>query len=202
MRKILIINGHPDPESFNQAIAHTYRKTATRHSAATEYLALGNLSFDPNLRYGYRKRSHLEPDLLQAIEKIQWSDHMVWIHPLWWWSYPAVMKGFIDRVFLPGIAYTVNERHELSGLLHGRSARIICTSDMTEATYAREYGNTSFTQLQKGTLELCGIAPVKTTFIGPVVESDEHQRNVWLAQVAAIAADEAGQTAPLAMPHE
>ncbi|SFC64082.1 Putative NADPH-quinone reductase (modulator of drug activity B) [Parapedobacter composti] len=202
MRKILIINGHPDPESFNRAIARTYMEVASRRGAATEYLALGDLDFDPNLRYGYRKRSLLEPDLLQAIEKIKWSDHMVWIHPLWWWSYPAVMKGFIDRVFLPGITYTVNERNELSGMLQGRSGRIICTSDMTEASYASDYDNTSFTQLQKGTLETCGVAPVKTTFIGPVIESDEGQRSAWLTEVAAIAAEEACPSTAPAMCHE
>ncbi len=191
MRKILVINGHPDPKSFNRAIAQTYIDTAHRMGAAVEYIGLGELNFNPNLGYGYRKRTNLEPDLLRAIEKIKWCEHMLWVHPLWWWSYPAVMKGFIDRVFLPGITYALDENGGLIGLLNGRSARIICTSDMTEPAYEQHFDNTSFTQLKKGTLETCGIDPVVTTFFGPVIESDEKQRQSWLDHVATIAVEEA-----------
>lgn len=113
-----------------------------------------------------------------------------------------MMKGFIDRVFLPGITFSVNERNELSGLLHGRSARIICTSDMTETAYQLDYDNTGFTQLKKGTLELCGIAPVSTTFMGPIIEADESQRSAWLAQVAAIAAAETSPSTNPLICHE
>lgn len=193
MRKILVINGHPDPKSFNHAIAQTYVDAAQLMGATVEYLALSELEFNPNLQYGYRKRTDLEPDLLQAIEKIQWSEHIVWVHPLWWWSYPAVMKGFIDRVFLPGITYTLDENNGVIGLLNGRSARIICTSDVTASAYEQHYDNTSFTQLKKGTLETCGIDPVATTFFGPVIESDEKQRQSWLDYVATIAAEETRQ---------
>jgi NAD(P)H dehydrogenase (quinone) len=63
------------------------------------------LEFNPNLAFGYRKRTELEPDLLEAIEKIKKSDHIVWIFPMWWYGYPALMKGFIDRTFLPGITF-------------------------------------------------------------------------------------------------
>lgn len=124
MRKILIINGHPDPESFNRAIALTYGEAAINNGADVQYLHLGDLQFDPNLRWGYRKRMELEPDLVDALDKIHWSEHQVWIHPVWWWSSPAVMKGFLDRVFLPGIVADYSEANEVVGLLGGRTARI------------------------------------------------------------------------------
>jgi len=191
MRKILIINGHPDPESFNRAIALTYGEAAINNGADVQYLHLGDLQFDPNLRWGYRKRMELEPDLVDALDKIHWSEHQVWIHPVWWWSSPAVMKGFLDRVFLPGIVADYSEANEVVGLLGGRTARIIATADTSEEDYAKHFESVSFTQLKKGTLEACGIKPVYITFFGPVAPVDDQQRADWLAEIATLGANEA-----------
>ncbi len=64
-----------------------------------------DLNFNPNLEFGYRQRTKLEPDLIDAIEKIKKADHIVWVFPMWWYGYPALLKGFIDRTFLPGITF-------------------------------------------------------------------------------------------------
>ena len=104
-----MINGHPDPESFNSAISEAYRKGAAQSSAEVKEICIRDLNFDVNLQYGYRKRTPLEADLLDAQEKIKWANHLVWIYPVWWGSVPAIMKGFIDRVFLPGFAFRKRE---------------------------------------------------------------------------------------------
>ena len=100
--KILLINGHPDKESFNWALASAYKKGALKSGAEIKEIRISELSFNVNLQFGYRKRTELEPDLLAAWEDIQWADHLVWVYPVWWGSVPAIMKGFIDRLFLPG----------------------------------------------------------------------------------------------------
>ncbi|EJL71225.1 NAD(P)H-dependent oxidoreductase, partial [Chryseobacterium populi] len=102
MRKIVVINGHPYKESFNSAIAHSYITSALNFGSQVRYIAIGELDFNPNLQYGYQQRMELEPDLVKALEDIRWSEHQVWIHPLWWLGMPAIMKGFFDRTFLPG----------------------------------------------------------------------------------------------------
>ena len=99
MKKILVINGHPNPESLNHALASAYVNGAQFSGAQVEYIVISELDFNPNLRYGYQQRTELEPDLLSAWEKIQWADHLVWVHPVWWGGIPAIMKGFIDRLF-------------------------------------------------------------------------------------------------------
>ena len=66
---------------------------------------VGQLDFDVSLGQGYDALPGLEPDLRDATEKILWSDHMVWVHPIWWFSLPAVTTGFIDRTFLPGVTF-------------------------------------------------------------------------------------------------
>jgi NAD(P)H dehydrogenase (quinone) len=104
-KKILLILGHPDLESFNQALYAAYKKGALRSGAEIEEIRVGELQFDPSLRFGYRKRMNLEPCLLEAQKKIIWCDHIMLIYPIWWGSMPAVLKGFFDRVFLPDFAF-------------------------------------------------------------------------------------------------
>jgi len=96
-KKILIINGHPDEESFNFGLSDAYKNGAEKSDAEVKEIRIRELSFNPNLQFGYRKRTELEPDLIEAQEKLKWADHIVWIYPVWWGSVPAIMKGFLDR---------------------------------------------------------------------------------------------------------
>lgn len=102
--KILVINGHPDKESYCQAIFQTIVSNldTSRHEIIT--INLNEEDFDPVLRYGYRKRMEEDPFILRSQEWIQWADHLIFVYPIWWSSMPSLMKGWIDRVFTPGIA--------------------------------------------------------------------------------------------------
>src|SRR5687767_177290 len=100
MKKILLIQGHPDAESFCFHLSDVYKKAALKRAEVKEII-VRDLAFNPNLQFGYRKRTELEPCLLEAQEKIRWADHIVIFHPVWWGSVPALFKGFLDRVFLP-----------------------------------------------------------------------------------------------------
>lgn len=82
MKKILIINGHPNKESFNFGLAEAYKKAALQSNAEIKEIIIRDLQFNPNLAFGYQKISVLEPDLIKAQEKIKWADHLVWIHPV------------------------------------------------------------------------------------------------------------------------
>jgi len=172
MKKVLIINGHPDPLSYNQALFNAYKEGAATTDAIISEINIGSLQFDPNLRYGYRQRMELEPDLLDALEKIKAADHMVWVFPMWWFGYPAVMKGFIDRAFLPGITLKMIPGKVMpQQLLKGKTGRIIITAD-TPRWYDRFFMHSPvINQFKKGTLALCGISPVKVHYIAPVREA-------------------------------
>ncbi|MBE8728150.1 NAD(P)H-dependent oxidoreductase [Flavobacterium hungaricum] len=184
MKKILIINGHPNPSSFNFAIAEAYRKGALDSKAEVETITIADLNFNPNLKVGYQKRTELEPDLIQAWEKIQKSDHLVWIHPVWWGGLPAITKGFVDRLFLPGMAFQYRENSVWwDKLLKGKTAHIITTLDQPGWYYRLFYGRPSVNQLKKSTLEFCGVKPVKVSYIGIIKTADENQRKKWLEKV-------------------
>ncbi|BFM41417.1 NAD(P)H-dependent oxidoreductase [Flavobacterium sp. CFS9] len=184
MKNILIINGHPNSSSFNFAIAESYLKGTIASKATVDTITIAELNFNPSLQFGYQKRTELEPDLLASWEKIKKADHLVWIHPVWWGGLPAITKGFIDRLFLPGMAFQYRENSVWwDKLLKGKTAHIITTLDQPGWYYRLFYGRPSVNQLKKATLEFCGIKPVKVSYIGIIKTADEVQRKKWLQKV-------------------
>lgn len=178
---ILVINGHPDPESFCSALSHAYMEGASSTTAQIRTIDLSQIEFDPNLKYGYRKRTELESDLQEAQELIRWANHLVIVYPTWWGTMPAILKGFFDRVFLPGFAYKYRTDFPLwDKLLTGKTARLIVTMD-TPAWYNRLiYRQAGHLVMKRNILHFCGIKPVRVTEISPVNSSSEKQRAKWL----------------------
>ncbi|ASB50048.1 NAD(P)H-dependent oxidoreductase [Alkalitalea saponilacus] len=184
MKKILIINGHPDKESFCADLATTYKNGAQSTKSDCKLVNLIDLNFNLNLQYGYRKRTELEPDLLQIQQDILDSDHLVFVYPTWWGTYPALLKGFIDRVFLPDFSFKYRNNSLLwDKLLKGKSARLIVTMDTPKWFYALIYKNPGHNSMKKGILEFCGVKPVKISALGPIKTSNEKKRQDWLNKV-------------------
>jgi NAD(P)H dehydrogenase (quinone) len=184
MKKVLILNGHPDRESFNYALAGTYYTGLSSTNAEMAQINIADLHFNPNLMYGYRQRMELEPDLLDAIEKIKWADHLVWVFPVWWYGYPALMKGFIDRTFLPGITFQYIKGKPLpEKLLKGKTGHIIVTADTPRWYDYLWMKSPAINQFKKGTLEFCGVSPVQVTYIAPIKDSTTDFREKWLKKV-------------------
>jgi len=184
MKKVLIIQGHPDANSFNYAISDAYQQGVESAGGEVQVIKVGEITFNPNLQYGYRQRTELEPDLEKAREQILWAEHIVVVHPLWWGGVPALLKGFIDRVFLPGFAFEYRENSVWwDKLLKGRTGRIICTMDQPYFYYNWVNGKPAINQLKKMTMEFCGIAPTGVTTFGPIRSSELEQRKKWLNQV-------------------
>ena len=183
-KKILIINGHPNKDAFNYGITTAYKKGAKNSGAEVKEIIIADLKFNPNLQFGYQKRTELEPDLTEAWEKIKWAEHLVWVHPVWWGGLPAILKGFIDRLFLPGFAFQYKENSMWwDKLLKGKTAHIITTIDQPSWYYWLVYGRPSVNQLKKATLEFCGIKPVKVTYFGIVKTATNELREKWLDKV-------------------
>ena len=186
-KRITIINGHPNSESFNQAIADSYKMGALANGAEVKEINIHALDFDSNLQFGYKQVMPLETDLITAMEAIKWANHLVWIHPVWWGGLPAKMKGFIDRTFLPGITFKYKKDSIWwDKLLKGKSARIITTMDQPGWYYSLFYGKPSINQLKKSTLQFCGVSPVKVTTIGPIRNTDVTRKSIFLKKVTAL----------------
>lgn len=190
-QRILILDGHPDAESFCAALHQAYKKGALTSGAEVRSLAIRDLSFEPNLAHGYRKRTELEPDLLAAQESIRWAEHLVVIHPVWWGSFPALMKGFLDRVFLPGFFFRKDPKSpRWEKLLVGRSGRIIYTLDTPWYLWWLA-GRPAYHALKYITLGYCGVSPIRGTAIGIVRLSTAEWRRRWIEKVETLGAKRA-----------
>lgn len=184
MKNIVIINGHPNKDALNSALVKAYIQGAKQSETEIREITIADLEFNPNLQYGYRKRMDLEPDLINAWEMILWADHLVWVHPVWWGGLPALMKGFIDRLFLPGMAFKYRTDSIFwDRLLKGKTGHIITTLDQPGWYYRLIYGRPSVNQLKKSTLQFCGVTPVKVSYIGIVKTADENLRIKWIEKM-------------------
>ncbi len=191
MPTALVLIGHADPGSFNHRLAQAYADGFAATGGAVERLDLTALRFDPVLRHGYRADHPLEPDLRAARAAIERADHLVWVFPTYWAAPPAVVRGFVDRVFLPGWAFRF-EGHALpTGLLAGRASRVVTTMDSPGWWYRLALRRTLHASFGRGTLAFCGLAPVEVTTIHRTRQLDGAARDRWLARLAALAARDA-----------
>lgn len=167
--KILIIDGHPYDKSFCQAIADKYLQGAKQAGHEVKLLSLRDFKFDPILRAGYKVIQPLEPDLLQAQQDLKWADHIVMITPIWWGGPTALLKGFLDRTFLPGFAFKYRpDSVWWDKFMVGKSGHVIVTSD-APAWYMRFIrGDSTVKLIRESTMDFVGIKPVHVTRIGNI----------------------------------
>jgi putative NADPH-quinone reductase len=184
VKKILIINGHPDKDSLCFALAESYKKGADTNGDQCQLVHLIDLKFNPILTYGYRLISELEPDLLKIQQDILQADHLVFVYPNWWATLPALLKGFIDRVFLPNFAFKYHEKGPFwDKLLKGKTARLLVSMDTPKWYYWLVNRNAGHNAMKISVLEFSGIKPVKISVFAPVKSSDDLKRKKWLFEV-------------------
>lgn len=167
MKKILVIVGHPRKDSLSYSIADKYFSGAKKSGNEVRRLNLAEMKFDVILHDDYKRTENLEPDLKKAKENIKWADHLVFVYPTWWGTMPALLKGFIDRVFLPGFAYQYERGSRKFNpfperLLKGKSARIITTVGGSKLIYFF-LTNPGTWGMRNFVLYFSGIRPVKVT---------------------------------------
>lgn len=189
MRKsIVVITGHSNQKSFCRSMALAYMETASAKGHDVIDLNLIELDFDPILRAGYTKKQELESDLIDAQEKIKKADHLVFIYPNWWGAPPALLKGFIDRVFLPGFAFKYVENSLMpKKLLKGKTVDIIVTMDTPIWIYKLFLGSRGIKLMNESVINFCGMKLKKTFLVGPINKSSDEQRFNWLEKVKTLA---------------
>lgn len=184
-KKVLVINGHPDARSFCGGIAAQYAEVAATLGHSVQLLHLSDLRFESSLKTAYKQKQPLEPDLERAWMLMKDSQHLVFVFPIWWGGMPALLKGFFDRILLPGEAFNYRPgTNRCDGLLAGRSADVVTTMDTPPWYYRWVQFEPAHRQIRQMILEFCGVKPVRITALGAIRGADERQRNTWLAQVA------------------
>lgn len=191
-RRILVLSGHPNGQSFAAALANAYGDAAQQAGAEIRRHDLSAMAFDPDLPTGYKTTPPLEADLQAFWDDLVWSQHFVLVHPLWWGGMPARLKGVFDRVLLPGTAFRYRKGNPMpEKLLKGRSARLVLTSDTPDWFFRLAYGAAYLRQARGQVLGMVGFAPLRFSHIAPLHGSTPEFRQKALADLARLGTREA-----------
>jgi len=183
--KVVIIYSHPNEKSFNHAILEQVKQGLGDSKHTVEVIDLYADNFNPVLVYNdMRKRSELMNDVETGHyrELVDQADHIIFIYPIWWYGMPAMMKGFIDRVFVSGFAYT-SVGNARKGLLGNKSAWVIYTIDSPTWFVKLFRKNIEWRTMKDAILNFCGIRKVEKTMLSSVKNSNLNKRQKWLERI-------------------
>src|SRR3954471_15830564 len=170
--KTLVVLAHPESQSFCAALA---RRGAARMKSEGEVrvLDLYAEAFDPVIRPSHfperASTERFEPmveqarqaatgdapaDIAEHQSALEWSDRLLLVFPLWWWSMPAILKGWIDRVFSTDFAYGAKD-------LAGRVGMVCATAETKADRFTPTDGRNPLHHIERGILKFCGfeVAP-------------------------------------------
>lgn len=189
--KISVILAHPDPGSFNHAIAEIAMDKLKENGHKIIFHDLYEEGFDPALPSDEIQRNALLPvHVAQHCDEIAKTEGIVIIHPNWWGQPPAVLKGWIDRVLRPGVAYEFEEGDlgdgVPNGLLKAKTALVFNTSNTSPEREARVFGDPLETLWKNCIFGLCGVQMFERRTFGVIVTSTVGQRRRWLQEVREI----------------
>ncbi|MFZ5954845.1 MAG: NAD(P)H-dependent oxidoreductase [Nanoarchaeota archaeon] len=182
VKKILVLNGNPKTQSFCKSLAEAYERGAKKSGAEVRRIDVGDLNFDPVLWEAYDKIQRLEKDLIEVQQDIKWADHIVIIYPIWWGDMPAILKGLMDRILLPGFSYKFRGPCKWDKLLKGRSAHIIEVIGGFSFVY-RYWGAPARNSMKKAILGFSGIKPIRVTIISRLKFFKQKNFDRWINKV-------------------
>lgn len=188
--KVLIIFGHPNPDSFNGAILNVVENTLKNkgHEYVTKKLYDQNFNaiFTLDDYIKMEKGTRSEDIALEQID-VEWADTIVFIYPIWWSGPPAMVKGWFDRVLTKGFAFIEREDGTHEGLLNNRKVIVFTTSASSE----REINNNNLydammTVLINGIFKFCGLNDVTYRNYYELPDLPQELRNNMLAHVEGV----------------
>jgi len=176
MKKIFIIYGHYDDKSFNASIKNTFIQTAKENGHTIDCVDLYKEKFDPVFSGG-------EPgaDVLDHRKRIDNSDIIVLIAPIWNFRMPAIVEGWIDKVLAPPWAFTFKRLFGNYGYPKGnlgdKKAIIFCTYGSPRLAITTFFLNLPIRRLKRGVFYICGITNIlyRRYFAVPFVTDKERQ---------------------------
>jgi len=185
--KYLVVYAHPDPGSFNRALLGAVERRLNETGDLYDVRDLYALGFDPVLA-----REELAPDgasgeradANRERELVAGAGALIFIYPVWWFGMPAIMKGYVDRVFSEGFAFSF-DGGRFRGLLGGKKVYIInTTGSPREILDRRGYLDAMRTATDAGIFEFCGMEVAAHRYFFAVPEATEAARLIMLEEVA------------------
>ena len=187
----LIVVASPSRDSFAHAMAAIAVSTLRERGYETAFHDLYEEAFDPVQRASERDNASSSDALVELhCSELGRADLILVFHPNWWGQPPAILKGWIDRVFRVGTAYAYPEHVGLegipTGLLRARHALIFNTSNTPADRERQVFGDPLDTLWKACVFGLCGVSSVVRRTFGPMAVSSQQQREGWLAEVRAL----------------
>ena len=187
MKSALLIIAHPSARSFSHAMAQTAAQALPEHRLVVHDLYAER--FDPVQPTGESGAPSV-PLVEAHCRDLQAADLVLVFHPNWWGQPPAILKGWIDRVFRPGVAYEyppgAGPDAPLQGLLKARAALIFNTSNTPPARERDVFGDPLDLLWKRCVFGACGVDRVERRMCGPMASSTAEERDAWLAEVRAV----------------
>lgn len=199
MQKILIIHAHPEPKSFCSALALETKKHFEEKNADVKLVDLYTMNFNPvNHKQDFTELSNpnyfkyqaeqthafqndlFSVELKEQLALLEWCDTLIFSFPLWWFGLPAILKGWVDRVFAMGAVYGAGKGVYDNGYFKGKKSMLIFTTGGPEVAYGETGKNgeldTILFPIQHGMLYFCGFTVLEPfVSFSPVRKTDEER---------------------------
>jgi len=189
--KILVLLGHPQRGSFNHSLAEIVVATLEKSGHEVVFHDLYAEAFDPVMTAAeITIHGPVDPEIARHCEELAAAEGIVVIHPNWWGQPPALLKGWIDRVVLPGVAYRFLEGDNgegiPEGLLKAKTAVVLNSSNTAPEREQAAFGDPLETLWVRCIFGFCGVEDVRRRTFSVVVTSSEDERAAWLDEAAEI----------------
>lgn len=187
--KHLIIFAHPSNQSLNGQLKDSIVTSLLQAGQEVEVRDLYQIRFNPvlslNDALGQRK-GQVSADVQTEQDYIRWADSLIFIHPIWWTGLPAILKGYIDRVFSYGFAYRYDQGVQ-KGLLTGKQATIINTHGKSTGHYKQNgIGEALALTSDLGIYQYCGLQINRHLYFDEADRADAAKIDLWKKQVQQI----------------
>jgi len=183
---IFVLIGHQNQGSFCHAITSTAIEELEAAGHEVVYHDLYAEKFDPILPHEEIPRgAKLDPVVEQHCREIQAADGFVIVHPNWWAMPPAILKGWLDRVFRQGVVYQFGPGG-VETLLDGKRAVVFTTSNTPRDDELRLYGDPLENLWRACVFGMCGVDDFYRRNFESIILSTPEQREAWLGEVRAI----------------
>ena len=193
--KTLIVYYHPNDRSFCSAILKAVKDGSKKGGHPSKVINLSKDNFDPVMKSKDLKAfaelgrgmeeaiMDLDPIVFRYKKKLEWAEHIVMIFPIWWMTMPAMMKGFVDKVIFPGVAYEMDNGRLRSRLHSLKQVTVITTMNTPADIYRNNFGNSLEGSLVKGTFNQIGIHDIRWISLNMVKQSGDEKRWLWLDEI-------------------
>jgi NAD(P)H dehydrogenase (quinone) len=166
----LVVVAHPDPESLTHGLGCEVIAALSGDGRSAELVDLAAEDFDPRFTTAdllhYRGEGPTPPDVVREQARLDRAQQLVLVFPVYWWSMPALLKGWIDRVFINGWAFEYSPGGRLVPKLNQLSAHLLAVAGGDADGYERHgYTNALRTQIEHGIFGFCGASIASTHIV-------------------------------------